>query len=118
MAWKRRQTVHRAGVTLKALAFTERNMPYLAAMILVTMNFSALADGFRCNSALVLTGDPVSRLSQACGPPRERLKARIEHVGNGRQDVLSVTQWIYERRGRKPIVVSVHNGRVIRIDRG
>jgi hypothetical protein len=95
----------------------EKIMPYLAAMILITMNFSALADGFRCNTALVLTGDSASRLSRACGPPRERLKTRIERVENGRQKSLPVTQWIYERRGNKPIVVSVHNGRVIRIDR-
>jgi hypothetical protein len=93
-------------------------MPYLAIILLFAMNPPALADGFRCGTRLVLTGDPVSRLNQACGQPEERIKAHVDVQENGRQRSVSVTQWVYQRRGKKPMLVSVRNGRVVRIDRG
>ena len=93
-------------------------MPYLAAVFLLAINTSVLADGFRCGTRLVLTGDPVSRLSAACGQPDDRYRAYIEVHENGRPRSLSVTQWVYPRRGKKPMIVSVRDSRVVRIERG
>ena len=93
-------------------------MPLIAAILMFAISASALADGFRCGTRLVLEGDPVSRLSQACGQPEDRYKANIEVQNNGRSRSVSVSQWVYQRRGNKPMIVSVRNGRVIRIDRG
>ena len=92
-------------------------MPFLA-MLLLMIHANAWADGFRCGTRLVLQGDPVSRLSQACGKPEDRFTARIELQEDGKRTHASVTQWVYQRRGKKPVIVSVRNGRVVGIDRG
>lgn len=78
----------------------------------------AWPDGFRCGTRLVLIGDPVSRLTRACGPPDQTFKARVELGKRGARSHESVTQWVYGRRGKPDMIVSVRGGRVVKIQRG
>jgi len=81
-------------------------------------NDTARADGMRCGTRLVVTGDPVSRLLKACGEPRSRTQSRVDIGNRGNTREVPVRQWIYGRAGRADLIVSVHNGRVVKIERG
>lgn len=78
----------------------------------------AWPDGMRCGTRLVVSGDPVSRLLQACGEPRSRIKARADVGRRGAAQEVPVTQWIYPRAGRADMIVSIRHGRVVKIERG
>ena len=111
------QTVDDKVIMLETDTDWEISMPILAILLMIMVT-NTWADGFRCGTRLVLEGDPVSRLSQACGKPEDRFPARVELQENGKQVHASVSQWVYQRRGKKPMIISVRNGRVVRIDRG
>ena len=85
---------------------------------LVLASAQTYSDGFRCGARLVLTGDTVSRLLRACGQPDATMKARAEVRNRGNKRQASVTQWIYQRGRKKDIIVFIHDGRVLQIDRG
>lgn len=92
-------------------------MRLLIATLLVATAVPALAEGFRCGTRLVLTGDPVSRLTRACGPPDQTIKARVATGKRGALRETNVTQWIYSRRGKPDMIVSVRGGKVVKIQR-
>jgi len=73
------------------------------------------ADSFRCGTRIVVTGDTVVRLVKACGQPGLKYKAR-ETIGNrGGTRRESVTNWVYERGRKRDMIVSVRDGRVVKI---
>lgn len=89
----------------------------LPALLLISAEW-AEAGGFRCGTRLVLTGDPISRLARVCGQPDTTFRAHKTVREGGTQRRLAVTQWVYERRGRKAVIVSVRDGRVLSIEKG
>lgn len=86
--------------------------------VLLALSPAVQAGGFRCGTRLVLPGDSVARLSSACGAPDRTFKAKITVTDRGRTSTARVTQWVYERRGRRPMIVSVEGGTVVHIQRG
>ncbi len=108
------KTVRKAGFTVKHWLISS----CLMAAALSLAPPEARGDGFRCGTRLVLAGDTVARLMKACGPPDHRLKARITLNDRGHRSSTQVTQWIYERRRKRAMVVSVRGGRVVQIQRG
>lgn len=95
-----------------------KSMRYLALMSLALMFDKAAADGFRCGTRLVVTGDPVTRLTRACGQPDRTFRARINISRRGQQELAAVTQWVYARRGKRAVIVSILGGEVVHIERG
>jgi len=93
-------------------------MRLLITLLLLLGADSALGDGIRCGSRLVMTGDPVSRLVQACGKPDRSFQARVLVGEREQRREVGVTQWVYERRRRPDLIVSLRGGSVVRIDRG
>lgn len=90
----------------------------MLCLTLALMTCQSMADGFRCGSRLVLTGDSVARLTRACGQPDSTFKARTEVNEQGRQKQVSVTQLVYQRGRNKDIIVSIRDGKVVQISRG
>jgi hypothetical protein len=88
------------------------------AALLIATALPAMAEGFRCGTRLVLTGDPVSRLTRACGQPDQTFRARVAIGKRGANREAAVTQWIYNRRGKPDMIVSVRGGKVVKIQRG
>lgn len=82
-------------------------------IVLMLAALSAGADGFRCGTRLVLVGDTVARLTRACGSPDRTFRSRIKLRGSS----APVTQWLYERRGKRAMIVSIRGGTVVRIER-
>ena len=74
------------------------------------------AAGLRCGTRIVILGDSISRLLQACGKPALKYQARETIREDGRRQTSGVTHWIYERGRRKNMVVSVRSGRVVKIE--
>ena len=93
-------------------------MRYMALVLLMLLNGNALADGFRCGTKLILAGDPVTRLTRACGKPDATFKASADIREQGRPKQVSVTQWVYQRGRNRDIIVSIRHGEVVQITRG
>ena len=74
------------------------------------------ADSFRCGRKLVKQNESVSALVKKCGQPVRKFNGRQDAWIKGMQKRVSVSNWVYERRGKRDMVVSIHNGAVIRIE--
>jgi hypothetical protein len=73
------------------------------------------ADSFRCGGKLVRTGDSSNALLKKCGKPAHKYAARAVASVHGRQRGVSVSNWVYERMGKRDMIASVHDGKVIRL---
>ena len=73
------------------------------------------ADSLRCNGKLVRAGDSSNALIKKCGPPARKYSAREVVSEHGRQQEMSVSNWVYQRRGKKDMIASVRGGTVVRL---
>ena len=83
----------------------------------ILLSTSAFSDGFRCGNALVKDGDSINMLLKKCGDPIRKYSANVDINDHGRRYSTSVTNWVYERSGKKDMIVSVRNGEIIKIQR-
>lgn len=79
------------------------------------LSSSADADSFRCGTALVKSGDSVNTLMKTCGEPQRKYNTYETINDHGRKYSAGVSNWVYERRGKKDMIVSVRGGVVIKI---
>ena len=75
----------------------------------------ATADSFRCGRKLIKQGDSGSELIKKCGKPARKFSSKETITEQGRQSKVSVSNWVYERRGKKDMIVSIYDGKVIKI---
>ena len=87
----------------------------LVVVLLVSLSGNLLADSFRCGRKLVKTGESSNALVKKCGQPVRKLKSNEQVKLDGQQKRTAVSNWIYERRNKKDMVVSIKNGTVVRI---
>jgi hypothetical protein len=73
------------------------------------------ADSFRCGGKLVRAGDSSNALLNKCGKPARKYAARAMAAEHGRQRDVSVSNWVYERRGKRDMIASVRHGKIIRL---
>lgn len=73
------------------------------------------ADSFRCGRKLVKQNESASALIKKCGKPVRKFGSKELTSIEGRQKRVSVTNWVYERRGKRDMIVSIHEGSVIKI---
>ena len=87
----------------------------LTLIFFVLLSYNAFADSFRCDDGIVKSGDSVNTLMNKCGNA-QRTYRTYETVNNhGRRHDERVMNYVYERRGKKDMIVSVQNGVVIKI---
>ncbi len=67
---------------------------FLAAILLFTVPVASYAGSLRCGGTLISPGDTERELLDACGAPTDR----------------QGSEWLYERRGKVPVVVTVNRG--------
>ena len=84
-------------------------------LILLIACLDVQAGGFRCGSRLVMTGDSINRLMEACGPPALKYKARETVREDGSRKTTGVTHWVYERGRKRNMIVSIRSGKVVKI---
>ena len=77
------------------------------------------ADSLRCRGKLVRAGESSNALIKKCGSPARKYSAREVISEHGRQQSVSVSNWVYPRRGKKDMIASVRSGTVVslRVDR-
>ena len=83
--------------------------------ILILCSNIAAADSFRCGRKLVIVGDSSNTLTKKCGDPARKYSSKELIYDQGRQTRSGVSNWVFERRGKKDMIVSVRGGTVFRI---
>jgi len=87
----------------------------LLVILLATIFINANADSFRCGRTLVKANESTNALIKKCGKPVRKFSSKEIVSENGRRSSVGVTNWVYERRGKKDMIVSVRNGTIINI---
>ena len=83
--------------------------------LLILLSGDIIADSLRCGRKLIKPGDSGNTLVKKCGNPVRKYngKESVKHKGH-RSDV-AVSNWVYERNGKKDMIVSVRSGVVVKI---
>jgi hypothetical protein len=89
---------------------------FLLGMVILLICCDVLADSFRCGRALVKVGESSNALMKKCGHPLTKFSSRETINDHGRMVKVGVSNWVYERNGKKDMIVSVHSGAVIKIE--
>ena len=87
----------------------------LLLVIFILFSTNAMADSFRCGRALVKSGDTSNMLLKKCGSPVRQYKTYETINDHGRKYDTGVINYVYERSGKKDMIVSVRNGVVVKI---
>jgi hypothetical protein len=83
--------------------------------ILIVLSGTVSADSFRCGRAIVKAGDSTNVLLKRCGEPTRKYPSKEVIDDNGRQLRTGVSNWVYTRKGKKDMVVSVYSGNVAKM---
>ena len=74
------------------------------------------ADSFRCGRKLVKQGDSSSVLVKKCGKPARKFSSKETVTDLGRQSKVAVSNWVYERGGKKDMIISVRGGTIVKVE--
>ena len=81
----------------------------------ILISGAVAADSLRCRGKLVRAGESSNALVKKCGSPARKYSAREVVSEHGRQQSVSVSNWVYPRRGKKDMIASVRSGTVVRL---
>ena len=91
-------------------------MKYLLLITwLIILSSDLSANSIRCGNKVVKTGDSGNQLIKKCGEPVRKFSGKEFSTENGRSSNVTVSNWVFERDGKRDMVVSVRNGTIIRI---
>lgn len=90
-----------------------RNLLLLTVFFLFSSEL--LANSFRCGRKVVKPGDSANSLIKKCGSPVRKYSSKETVSDNGHRSNVSVSSWVYERNGKKDMIVSVYSGAVVKI---
>ena len=76
---------------------------------------SVFADAIRCGRLLVKVGESNNVLIKKCGQPVRKYSGKESVYERGRSSVVGVSNWVYERNGKKDMIISVRSGTVVKI---
>ncbi|MCP4045966.1 MAG: DUF2845 domain-containing protein [Gammaproteobacteria bacterium] len=83
--------------------------------IFMSFSISASAASFRCGRALVKVDESTNALIKKCGKPVRKYSSKETVSEHGHQKRIGVSNWVYERRGKKDMIVSIYSGTVVKI---
>ena len=87
----------------------------LVIVIFTLLSCSASADSFRCKGKIVKSGDTVNALLKKCGDA-DRTFQTVQTVNNqGYVSQIYITHYVYERSGKKDMIVTVRDNVVTKI---
>ena len=84
-------------------------------IIFMFLSNDATATSFRCGRTLVKVGESTNALMKKCGSPVRKYSSRESINDHGRQQQVGVSNWVYERGGKKDMIVSLYGGAVIKM---
>ena len=88
----------------------------IIALLLWFVSDLASADSFRCGRSLVKIGESNNALIKKCGDPARKYSSKESVSDHGRSTQVSVSNWVYARRGKKDMIVSMRSGTVVKIE--
>ncbi|MFC1778415.1 DUF2845 domain-containing protein [Pseudomonadota bacterium] len=83
--------------------------------ILISFSINSPADSFRCGRTLVKVDESTNALIKKCGKPVRKYSSKEMVNEHGHQKRIGVSNWVYERRGKKDMIVSINSGTVVKI---
>jgi hypothetical protein len=92
-----------------------RQFKYVVLIALILSSTVSLADSFRCGRKIVKEDESSNALIKKCGDPVRKFSSKHLTTIEGRQKRVSVSNWVYSRRGKKDMIVSIYDGTVINI---
>ena len=90
-------------------------LKFILVLTVLIFSGSLFANSFRCGSSLVKVGESHNALIKKCGTPARKYSSKEYVKDQGRSVQMSVSNWVYERRGKKDMIVSVRSGSVVKI---
>ena len=90
------------------------NKLFLFALF-ISFSINASASSFRCGRTLVKVDESTNALIKKCGNPVRKYSSKEMVKDHGHQKRIGVSNWVYERRGKKDMIVSIYSGTVIKI---
>ena len=87
----------------------------LLIFIFILVSGNVFADSFRCGRTLIKQGESSNALIKKCGNPVRKFSSKEMINDHGHQKRVGVSNWVYERRGKKDMIVSVQGGSVVKI---
>ena len=87
----------------------------LILTLLFLLSTDLSANSMRCGNKVVKTGDSANQLIKKCGNPVRKYSGKELATEKGRSTSVTVSNWVFERHGKKDMIVSVRGGTVIRI---
>ena len=87
----------------------------LLCVLFVFLSNNAVATSFRCGRMLVKVGESTNALMKKCGSPIRKYTSNETINDHGRVQRVGVSNWVYERKGKKDMIVSLRSGAVIKI---
>jgi hypothetical protein len=73
------------------------------------------ADSFRCGRKVVKLGESSNALIKKCGAPTSKYSSKEMINDHGSQQRVGVSNWVYQRRGKRDMIVSVRSGTVMKL---
>jgi len=83
--------------------------------MLILFSSDLLANSFRCGRKIVKPGDSANMLLKKCGSPVRKYSSKERVSDKGHRSNVSVSNWVYQRDGKKDMIVSVHSGTVVKM---
>ena len=87
----------------------------LLCVLLLLVSSNTPAESFRCGRTLVKPGESSNALIKKCGDPLRKYSSKETVYEHGRQSTAGVSNWVYARKGKKDMIVSIRSGTVIKI---
>ena len=87
----------------------------LLVVLIMLVSAYATADSFRCGRKVVKLGESSNALIKKCGNPVRKYSSKEVLKAQGRQKHLGVSNWVYKRRGKKDMIVSIRSGTVVKL---
>ena len=84
--------------------------------ISISLSINTSADSFRCGRTLVKVDESTNALIKKCGKPVRKYSSKEAINEHGHQKSIGVSNWVYERRGKKDMIVSIYSGTVVKIE--
>jgi hypothetical protein len=89
--------------------------PWVLITMFMLFSNNTPANSFRCGRTLVKVDESTNALIKKCGKPVRKYSSKETVSDHGRQKLIGVSNWVYERRGKKDMIVSVYSGAVVKI---
>ena len=87
----------------------------LVIVIFTLLSCSASADSFRCKGKIVKSGDTVNALLKKCGDADRTFQTTETFNNRGYVSQIYITHYVYERSGKKDMIVTVRDNIVTKI---